>query len=159
MRYVVRQKIFSIGDRFTIKDENGNDIFYVKKQILSIGKKLRIFDMMDNELCYIEQKILKFMPEYNVYSGGQHIANVKKKFAFFKNDFTINSPNAQYHVDGNVWGHEFAIYRENTIIGQISKKYFSFSDTYGVDVDDNENQVTVLALAIVIDMVLHDKNS
>lgn len=156
MRYVIRQKIFAIGDSFSIKDDIGSDVFNVRRQILSFGKKLRIYDLADNELCYIEQKIFKFMPEYDIYVGGLHIANVKKKFAFFKNDFEINSPGSQYYVDGDIWAHEFAIYKNNSMIARISKKFFSFSDTYGVEIDDGEDQITVLALAIVIDMVCHD---
>jgi uncharacterized protein YxjI len=47
MRYVVRQKIFSLGDSFTIKDEGGNDIFVVRSQFLSLGHKLRIYDLRE----------------------------------------------------------------------------------------------------------------
>jgi len=159
MRYLVRQKIFSLGDSFSIKDQEGNDIFVVRSQLLSFGKKLRIFDLSGNELCFIEQKLFKFMPEYDIYIGGLLTANVKKKFAFLKNDFTISSPSEQFYVDGDFWAHEFNIFKGGQIIGSISKKYFSFSDTYGVEVDDGQDQITTLALAIVVDMVCHEKRN
>lgn len=159
MRYVVRQKIFSLGDGFRIKDEIGNDIFIVRSQILSFGKKLRIYDLLDNELCYIEQRLFKFMPEYDIYVGGQHMANVKKKFAFFKNDFEITSPGNSYYVEGDFWAHEFSIHSGSHMAARISKEFFSFTDTYGVDIDDREDQIPLLALAIVIDMVCHDQDN
>jgi uncharacterized protein YxjI len=158
MRYLIRQKIFSLGDSFAIKDENGNDMFIVRSQLLSIGKKLRIYDLRDNEICYIEQRLFKFMPEYDIYIGGQHTANVKKKFALFKNDFEITGVNAQYYVDGDFWAHEFRIFKDGRMIADISKQFFSFTDTYGVDIDDSQDQVSGLALAIVVDMVCHDQN-
>jgi uncharacterized protein YxjI len=158
MRYLVRQKIFSIGDSFTIKNEAGDDIFIVKSQLLSFGKKLRIFDIIGNELCYIEQRLFKFMPEYDLYINGELIANVKKKFALFSNDFVITSPGSQYQVEGDLWAHEFGIYKGGQLIGRISKKFFSFTDTYGVDIDDSQDQISTLALAIVIDMVCHDND-
>ena len=158
MRYVIRQKIFSLGDSFNIKDEFGNDIFIVRRQLLSLGKKLRIYDLLDNELCYIEQKLLKFMPEYDVYFSGSLVANIKKKFAFFKNDFVITSSEGQYYVKGDIWAHEFELFKDNSLIAHISKEFFSFSDTYGVDIDDSIDQVRTLAMAIVIDMVCHDDN-
>ncbi|RCX12389.1 uncharacterized protein YxjI [Anaerobacterium chartisolvens] len=157
MRYLVRQRIFSLGDSFTIKNEAGSDIFIVRSQILSFGKKLRIFDLMDNELCYIEQKLFKLMPEYDVYIGGQHTANIRKKFALFRNDFEIDSGVATYSVEGNFWAHEFRLYGNGQEIARISKQYLSFSDTYGVDIDDKYDQVGTLALAIVIDMVCHNE--
>lgn len=158
MRYVVRQKIFSLGDSFAIKDEVENDVFMARRQLLSFGKKLRIFDLIGNELCYIEQKIFKFMPEYNIFMGDRHVANVKKKFMLFKNDFEISSPEAQYYIEGNLWAREFKIYKDGRLVAVVSKAFFSFSDTYGVDIDDAEDQVMILALAIVLDMVCHDNN-
>ncbi len=88
--------------------------------------------------------------------NGEMIANVKKKFALFKNDFEILSDNANYYVEGEFLAHEFRIFNNRKLIGQISKKFLSLTDTYGVEVDDN--QVLVLALAIVIDIVCHDSD-
>ena len=158
MRYVVRQKFFSLGDSFAIKDEYGNDVFIVRSQLLSFGKKLRIFDLQDNELCYIEQKLFKFMPEYDLYIAGQHTANIKKKFAFLKHDFDITSSYGDYQVEGDFWAHEFEILKDNRLVARISKEFFSFTDTYGVDIDDAQDQISNLALAIVVDMVCHDKD-
>lgn len=156
MKYIVRQKVFSLGDSFSIKDEWGNDRFMVQSQLLSFGKKLRIFDLEGNELCYIEQQVFRFMPEYNIMIAGQLVANVKKKFAFFRNDFDIFSDYGNYSVEGDIWAHEFNMYRDGHSIAHISKAFFSFTDTYGVDIDDDHDQVATLALAIVIDMVCHD---
>lgn len=156
MRYVIRQKVFSLGDSFAIKNEMGDDLFIVQSQLLSFGKKLRIYDLAGNELCYIEQQLFRFMPEYNIYLAGQLVANVKKKFAFFRNDFEISSDQGHYDVEGDFFAHEFSLIKDGRIAARISKAFFSFTDTYGVDIDDNYDQVTTLALAIVIDMACHD---
>lgn len=156
MRYIVRQKIFTIGDKFTIKDEQDSDIYLVKRQFLSVGKKLRIYDMSENELCYIEQKLFKFMPEYHIFRNGELQAVVKKKFAFLKHIFLISASDSEYTVSGNMWGYEFSIKKEESIIATISKKFFSVADTYSVDIDDSQDQLKILSMVIVIDMVLHD---
>ena len=156
MRYLIKQKIFSIGDKFSIKDESETDVFLVKRQLLSIGKKLRIYDIQENEFCYIEQKLFKFLPEYTIFVQGNLLATVKRKFTLLKKDFNIISPDSHYVVNGNVWGHEFSILKDDLEVAQISKAYFSFADTYSLDIDDDVDQITILSLAIVIDMVLHD---
>lgn len=156
MRYVIRQKFFSLGDSFAVKDETGNDVFIVHSQIFSLGKKLRIYDLGGNELCYIEQKLFRFMPEYDIYVAGQHIASIKKKFALFKNDFEIVSSTGSYRVEGDFWAHEFNIYKDGVLVAGISKQFFAFTDTYGVEIDDGQDQIGNLAIAIVIDMVCHD---
>jgi uncharacterized protein YxjI len=99
------------------------------------------------------------MPEYDIYIAGQLVANVKKKFAFFRNDFTILSPGDQYEVKGDFLALEFDIYRSDAMVARISKKFFSLTDTYGVEIDERQDQITLLALAIVIDMVCHDNDS
>ena len=40
-------------------------------------------------------------------------------------------------------------------IAEVSKRWFSFSDTYGVDIADGEDSVLLLASTVVIDMVCH----
>ncbi|MFT5871261.1 MAG: hypothetical protein ACI8WT_000179 [Clostridium sp.] len=53
MKFYIREKVFSIGDNFNIKDVSGNDVFNVMGKIFSIGNKLRIYDMDNNEIVYI----------------------------------------------------------------------------------------------------------
>lgn len=44
-RYQIREKIFSLGDNFKIKDEAGQDVFTVRSKLFSIGDKLVLEDM------------------------------------------------------------------------------------------------------------------
>lgn len=156
MRFIIRQKVFSFGDNFTIKDENQNDRYMVKGKVFSFGDKLRIYDMLGNELVYIEQKLFKFLPEYNIFLNGIHAAKVKKEFKLFSHKFNIESAMGQYTVDGNFFGFDFTIRKNGNVVGVVSKKFFSWSDTYGVDIAEGENEVFMLALVIVIDQVVHD---
>jgi uncharacterized protein YxjI len=40
----------------------------------------------------------------------------------------------------------------------VSKKWLTFADTYAVDIDDGEDDVLILASAVVIDLVSHPDN-
>jgi uncharacterized protein YxjI len=44
-RYQIREKIFSLGDNFKIKDEMGQDVYTVRSKLLSLGDKLVLEDM------------------------------------------------------------------------------------------------------------------
>lgn len=44
-RYQIREKIFSLGDNFKIKDESGHDVFTVRSKLFSMGDKLILEDM------------------------------------------------------------------------------------------------------------------
>lgn len=49
MRYVMRQKLLSFGDDFTIKDAEGRDVLYVDGKVLSLGDKLIFKDGQDHD--------------------------------------------------------------------------------------------------------------
>jgi uncharacterized protein YxjI len=156
MKYAIKQKFFTLAESFTIKDEGGSDVFKVKAQLFSIPKKLRLFDMSENELCLIQKKMFKLLPEYEISMAGQLRANVKKRFALFRNDFTITAGGGTYEVKGDWVGFDFTIIKSDREVARISKKFFSWTDTYGVEIADGEDAVELLALAIVIDMVCHN---
>ncbi|NLM43981.1 MAG: hypothetical protein GX201_08230 [Clostridiales bacterium] len=158
MRFMVKQKIFSFGDNFTIKDEMGNPHFQVRGRVFSLGDKLRLYDMKGNEVVYIEQKLFKLLPEYTLYYNGMPAAKVKREFTFFRPRFSIQSFIGDYTIEGNFWGMDFNILKNGIIVAQVSKRWFSFGDTYGVDISDDENYAFILALVIVIDQVIHDNN-
>jgi uncharacterized protein YxjI len=156
LRYQVKQKVFSFGDSYTIKDEYGEDRYVVRGEIFSFGHKLTVEDMSGIQVAYIEQKLLKFMPEYSIFLRGQLAAKVKKEFTFFTPKFYIDSNMGNYTIEGEIFSHEFSILKGGNSVSTISKEWFSFSDSYGVDIADSENQPFLLALVIVIDEVLYD---
>ena len=41
-------------------------------------------------------------------------------------------------------------------IAEVSKKWLSLTDTYGVEIDPGQNDILILAVAIAIDMMAHD---
>ena len=156
MNFYIREKIFSIGDKFSIKDTSGNDVFNVEGKIFSMGNKLRIYDMYNNEIVYIEQKLFKLLPEYNIYLSGNYAAIVKKKFTFFSNRFDIDSNMGNYEIEGDFFAHDFSIMKNGSTVAEINKKWVYWGDTYEININEQENYAFILAMVIVIDQVLHD---
>jgi uncharacterized protein YxjI len=50
---------------------------------------------------------------------------------------------------------EYTFTRSGGQVAEVSKRWFAFSDTYGVDIADGEDDVLILASAVVIDLVAH----
>src|ERR1044071_1044648 len=57
MRYLMKQRLFSWGDDFYIRDAEGRDVFFVDGKALSFGDQLSFQDLQKNELAYIKQKL------------------------------------------------------------------------------------------------------
>ena len=157
MRYLMKQKIFAWGDDFTIKDEAGNDAFFVDGRAFSIGKKLSFQDMSGNELAFIRQKLLSLGPSYEISRNGEVVAMVKKKlFTLFRCRFSVDVPGPDdLEAQGSFMDYDYTFTRGNKTAAQVSKRWFSLRDTYGVDVAEGEDDVLILASTVVIDMVCH----
>jgi uncharacterized protein YxjI len=160
MRYLMKQKLFCWGDDFAIKNEGGEDVFFVDGKALSFGAKLSFQDMQRNELAYIAQKVFSWGPTYEIYRNGALAAVVKKElFTFFKCRFTVDVPGPDdIEAEGNFTDMEYAFSRQGRTIAQVSKRWFTWADTYGVDVSAGQDDVLILASTVVIDMVCHGDN-
>ncbi len=160
MRYLMKQKMFSFGDDFRIKNESGDDVFFVDGKVFSIGDKLSFQDLQGNELAFIRQKLLSWGPTYEIHRNG-HLAAVVKKhlFTFLRCRFTVDVPGPDdLEPQGNFLDMEYPFRRQGRPAAEVSKRWFSFSDTYGVDIADGEDDILLLASTVVIDMICHGDN-
>ena len=149
MDLYMKQRVFSWNDRFTIYDSNGKDRFYVEGEMFSWGKKLHLYDLYGNELIFITQKVLTFLPKYEIYMGGQYIAEVVKEFTFFKHRYTVNG--LDWSVYGDFFDHEYVIENESREIASVSKQWFTWGDTYEISIPYDTDELAALAVVLVID--------
>ena len=153
----MRQRILSWGDDFAIRNADGEDAYYVDGKVFSFGDKLSFRDAQGNEAALIDQKLLALGPQYEIIRGGKTVAVVKKHlFTLLRARFTIDVPGPDdLEARGNFLDHEYTFDRAGREVARVSKKWFSFTDTYGIDIDDQEDDVLILASAVVIDLVSH----
>lgn len=154
----MKQKIFAWGDDFTIKDENGNDAFLVDGRAFSLGDKLSFQDLAGRELAFIAQKLLSWGPTYEISRGGQVLATVKKKhFTLFRCKFTVDVPGPDdLEAQGSFMDYDYQFTRGARTVAEVSKRWFSLQDTYGIEIEDGQDVVLLLASTVVIDMICHD---
>ena len=157
MRYLMRERILSWGDDFRIKNAEGQDAFYVDGKVFSFGDKLSFRGATGDELVRIEQKLLSIGPQYVIIRGGETVAVVKKHlFTLFKARFTVDVPGPDdLEAKGDFLAHEYTFERAGRDVARVSKRWFSLADTYAVDIDEGEDDVLILAAAVVIDLVSH----
>jgi uncharacterized protein YxjI len=157
MRYQMKQKLFSFGDDFRIQTEAGEDAYLVDGRAFSIGNKLSFQDLAGNELAFIRQKLLAWGPTYEITRNGALAAVVKKQlFTLFRCRFLVDVPGPDdLEAEGSFMDMEYTFRRGSNTVAQVSKKWFSWTDSYGVDIAEGEDEVLILAATVVIDMVCH----
>ncbi|NLK39335.1 MAG: hypothetical protein GX303_03675 [Clostridiales bacterium] len=152
MKLYIKQKVFSFRDKFTVKDENGIDKYYVEGKLLSWGKQLYIFDRLERKVAFIKQRVFTFMPKYEVYVNDMLVSEIAKQFTFFKMRLTVSRLN--WVVSGDFWAHSYKITSGDELIATIDKAWFSWGDSYVLDIHDQENEVIALAVILAIDCII-----
>jgi uncharacterized protein YxjI len=157
VRYSLRQKLFSLGDDFYIRDENENNVFFVDGKFLSIGDQLSFQDLNGNELAFIKQKVLAWGRTYELFRSGVCVAVVKKElFSPFHHTFYVDVPGPDdLKAEGDFFDMEYTFRRGEHVVARVSKQWFALGDTYGVEVNGGEDDVLILASAVVVDMSCH----
>src|SRR6476646_1641998 len=132
----MRQKLLSWGDDYTIRDEEGRDVYLVDGKAISWGGQLSFKDLQGRGLAFIKQKMFKLSPTYEIYRDGKLAAVVKQEFfAFLHHRFTVDVPGSDYlEAKCDFLDHEYLFTRGEREVATVSKRWFAWADTYGVEV-------------------------
>ena len=152
MKLYLQQKVFSWRDRFYVKDEFGNDRYYVEGEIFSWGKKLHIYDINGSEAAFIRQKVVSWLPKYFVEMGGQVICEIVKEFTFLKQKYRLNG--IPWRMDGDFWAHDYSLYDNTRQIMRLSKEWFSWGDSYELDIAQPQDELLALCVALAMDCAM-----
>ena len=153
----MRQKLLSWGDDYIIKDEEGRELYLVDGKAISWGGQLSFKDLEGRERAFIKQKVFKLSPTYEIYRGGTLAAVVKQElFALIHHRFTVDVPGPDdLEARGDFLDHEYVFTRGGREVATVSKRWFALADTYGVEVAEGEDDVLILASAVVVDQACH----
>lgn len=162
MRYLLKQKLFSFGDDFTIKDDEGHAVYQVDGRAFTLlREKLSFEDLAGQELAFIRERLISLTPSYEILRGGEVAAVVKKDLInLFRCGFTVDVPGPDdLEAQGNLLDHEYTFTRGSREVAIVSKRWFALTDTYGVEVATGEDPVLILASTVIIDMICHADES
>lgn len=156
MKFKIKQKIFSLTDSFNIEDASGDTAFEAKGKFFSISSSQTLYDKRGQEVLKIKRKYLTILPACRLVCADGSEWLIKKSFwPFWRSRFVVQTPEGELSIDGNLWDHEYQIRQGDQLLAAVSKAWFSWSDTYGVDILKPQWTAQLLAAVIVIDRICH----
>lgn len=150
----IKQKVFSIGEKFTVIDEHEHPHYFVEGSFFQIPKRFSIQDAQGREIGKITKKVFSLLPKFFVEVDGEEIV-LEKEFTFFKAKYSISAQGIR--VKGNWWGMDFEVYAYDKQVAAISKHWFTWGDSYEVTVLDEDFERLIISLVIAIDCVKADE--
>jgi uncharacterized protein YxjI len=159
MRYLVRERLFSITDDFWITDDRGDKIFLVDGKALRLRETFELKDHSGQKLATIHKKFITFTDAMEIEHDGEVVATVHKA--------VVSPLHHRSHIDvrggdrleavGNIIDKDFEIRDGRQAIARISRAWFRVRDTYGVEIAPGENDALILCMAICLDRIHHDE--
>ncbi len=152
----MKQKVFSLRGRFSIQDQQEQDVYLVEGSFMKLPKTFSISTVEGEEVAVITKKMLSLLPKFFIEVDGETLT-IEKSFTFFKDRYTIDA--ADLEIDGDWWDMDFEIKRHGEVVGSVEKKWFTFGDSYEIKVFDPDIEKILIALVVAIDCVKEDEES
>ena len=154
--YVIREKMFRLGEDSDITNESGELVLQVDGKIMRLHQRLILRDPAGREVAQVHRKLAAFRPTYEITIDGKNVAEVRQHlFTPFGERLAIDVPGAGgMGISGDLFGHEFTIQRDGQTAATISKRWLSLTASYAVDVAPGENDLLILATVLALDLAL-----
>ena len=154
--YVIRERLFRLGEDSDITNEAGQPVLHVDGRVLSLHNRLVLRDPAGREAGQVHRKLAALRPTYQITINGKDVAEVRKHlFTPFGERFTIDVHGADdMQINGDLFDHEFTIERYGQTVATISKRWLSMTASYAVDVAPGENEVLLLASVLALDLAI-----
>jgi uncharacterized protein YxjI len=159
MRYLVRERVFSIGEDFWITDEQGNRVFLVDGKALRLRETFELKDAAGVIVATVKKKLIAVRDTMEIEHDGAVVATVRKAvISPLRHRSVIDlADGSQLEAVGDIVDKEFDILAAGQPVAHISRAWFRLRDTYGVDVAPGENDALMLAIAVCLDRIHHDE--
>ena len=156
MKLALKEKVFSLKEAFTVMNEAGDPVYEVSGKLLSVGHKLTVSDMDGQEVAYIHQKVLSLVPKYFIEVAGQEEVELKGHITLLKPHYTLEAPDEKWEIRGDFTAHEYEMKRGRDVVASVAKQWFSWGDTYLLDVPDDADALPALGVMLAIDCIESD---
>jgi uncharacterized protein YxjI len=155
----MRQRLVSVGDDFWIETDSGERVYKVDGKALRLRKTLVFEDAHGHELAKIQERMLRIKDAMEIEDAdGHRVAMVKKALISpLRERWKIeveDGPDLEVH--GNLLDHEYTFREGHDDVASVSKKWFRAADTYGVEVDPEQDPLVILAATVALDTMAHE---
>lgn len=152
----MRQKVWTMVNAYKLEDENQNPIYTCEGHLFSWRSRMSMFDSYGKTIFKFERRYFHFYPTIHVEDViGDYDFIIKRKFGF-RPRLIIEGLDASFAVIGNIWGFDFEITENNAVIARVSKKIWSWADTYEMTILKEKHSDFLAALLVAIDVLVHN---
>ena len=151
VRFCMQEELLSISGDAWIENADGDRVYKVNGKAMRLTDTIALEDVNGNELAWIKEPLMKVRDSMDVTIGTQK-ATVKKKLVSLRDTFLMDvDGGAEYKAKGDIVGHEYEVELDGKEVAKVSKKWFRMRQTYGIEIEPDQDTILLLCFAICID--------
>ncbi|MCK9873006.1 LURP-one-related family protein [Nocardiopsis dassonvillei] len=165
MKFLVRERVFDIGDDYWVTDEAGEKVFLVDGKALRLRTTFELKDTGGTVLAVIRKKLFRLRDQMRVEREGGTTATVRKRLVNpLRDKLVVEVEGApDWEVTGDFLDKEYVISDEHGTVAHVSRKWFRVLDTYAVDVNTHRADIAgdpalVISVAVAVDALTRDED-
>lgn len=152
-KLLIKQRFLSWTDTYDVYNCSGEPKYYVKAEAFTIGHRIHLFRCDTKaEVARIDERVFSFLQRANISVMGRELGTITRRFTFFvpKYDIDYNG----WSITGDILGWDYAITDSaGNSIASVSRELFHWTDTYALDIIDEDDELAALITVISIDMM------
>eukprot|EP00761_Pharyngomonas_kirbyi_P003128 gb/GECH01003132.1/.p1 GENE.gb/GECH01003132.1/~~gb/GECH01003132.1/.p1 ORF type:complete len:234 (+),score=40.27 gb/GECH01003132.1/:1-702(+) len=159
-RFQSYQTLFSESNKIHVRDSYGGHLFLAKFKVWSLGLKFSITDNSGEEIHHVKQKVLCRHPRFKIYREGILLAQAERHTSlrdmwYNIKLYTTTDSSTELVTKGDISDYEFGIFQNDIAKAVVSKQFFEEVSNvpYGVEVGPNEDAPFLLCIVLIIDAI------
>ncbi len=150
-RFLMKEKLFGIGDDFWIDDEHGDHAYKVDGKTHRMRDTWKLEDADGNEVAVIRERMLTVRDAIKIEVNGNE-ATVRKAIIGFGERYNVDVDDGEdLKVKGDFVGHEYTIERDGDTVAEVSKKWFTMRESYGIETYGDIDPALIISVAVAVD--------
>ena len=154
MNLYLKQKLFSLHDKFSVFDANQTPVYSVEGKLVSLHSQHSIYNNAGEVVANIHKKIISLMPKFFIERPIGQTHEMKGKLALAHEVFVIED--LGWEVKGKFLQHDYTISKDDAVLASVHQKWLSWGDVYEITVNEGVDEVMVLAVVLCCD-ILHQE--
>ena len=150
MKLCLRQRIFSWFDTYDVTSEDGVTFFTVHGEFALFHHRLTILDGRGTPVATLEERMLTFRKHFYIDILNGPSGELIKEWTFFQPRFFLDF--LPWTIEGDIFGWDFTIRNGQNEIATLYKQFFTWGDTYVVDVINPTDALLCLLIVVGIDI-------
>ncbi|MCW2858441.1 MAG: hypothetical protein JWP48_149 [Actinoallomurus sp.] len=160
MKFMMRERMFAIGEDYWIEDETGQRAFLVDGKALRLRQTFELKDAGGEVLTVIKKKMISVRDTMVVARDGDAVAKVRKKLISpLRHRMTIELADGQeWTATGDIIEKNYEIESEEGVVARTSRKWFRIRESYGIEIDHPDVPLVISVAVAVEELAEKDKD-